>query len=110
MAFKLAKEITLSWPVRVNVPGDGGKVTRHTFDARFKILDQREYDLALNTSIKDEEFIGKFLVGWDGLLDDDGEAIEFSADMVNELCKYPFVRLALIEAYNNAATGAIAKN
>jgi len=111
MAFKLRNKNTpIIWPVEIKQPVDNGKVEKHTFDAHFKLLGQDEYEAGIKIG-NDREFIKLFLVGWNGLLDDDGNELGFSDETLGELIQLPYVRMAIIRAYNRAATGeASAKN
>lgn len=110
MAFVISDKMTVEWPVDVQVPQNGGKTKTHTFTATFEILSQDEYDRAILLSVKDHEFIAKIMVGFEGLLDDNGHEIEYNDDNLYTICKYPFMRVAIIQAYNAASTGAITKN
>jgi hypothetical protein len=38
--FKIDQSSSYSWPVKVELPSDGGKVETHTFDGHFKRLSQ----------------------------------------------------------------------
>ena len=40
MAFTLDQTDSYSWPVELEVAGDGGKFERHSFDIRFRRLTQ----------------------------------------------------------------------
>lgn len=111
MAFKLVKQLKkVEWPVRIKVPTDGGKTEEHEFTGVFKLLPQTEYDENTKSKKSDAEFIGEILVGCKGLLDDDGEEIEFSPEVVAQLCEYPFTRIAIFKAYNEIVTGIEVKN
>lgn len=111
MAFKLVKQLKkVEWPVRVNVPVDGGKTEEKEFTGIFKLLPQAEYDANAKTKKSDADFISEILVGWKGLLDDDDKEIEFSPDVIRQLCEYPFTRIAIFKAYNEVVTGIEVKN
>ncbi|AFT79036.1 hypothetical protein AMBLS11_12315 [Alteromonas macleodii str. 'Black Sea 11'] len=109
--FKLVKQIErLEWPVKVVAPAPGGKTETHTFTAFFKILPQKEYDKALREAKSDSAFVAKFLTGWEGVNDHNDEPLAFSKKALNDMCEFPFVRTAIIKAYNEAASGAAVKN
>lgn len=111
MAFKLVKELKkVEWPVRIKMPTDGGKTEDHEFTGVFKLLPQTEFDNNAKNNKSDADFISKILIGCKGLLDDDGEEIEFSQEVVEKLCEYPFTRIAIFKAYNEIVTGAEVKN
>jgi hypothetical protein len=108
--FKLAKTITLDWPVRVSAPTNGGSVENHEFTGRFKILPNSEYQELMKTAKSDAEVIKQFLIGWEGLTDEDGNALDFDPAIIDELCEYPFIRNAIFRAYSEACAGAAVKN
>lgn len=111
MSFRLVKSLKeVDWPVTVNVPVNGGKTEQHEFTAKFKLMSQEEYDKALQGTKNDTSFIAKFLIGWSGLLDDDDKEVPFSKEALKNLCGLPFVRVAIVKAYNQAITGQAAKN
>ena len=58
MSFVLKQADTYKWPVSHDMPVDGGKHARYTFDAEFKRITQtriREIDEQINQG---EEFLG----------------------------------------------------
>ncbi|QPG06561.1 hypothetical protein IT774_05150 [Salinimonas marina] len=109
--FKMVKTINrLEWPVKVQVPADGGKTDTHEFTAVFKLLPQAEYDKLLRTAEDDAAMLGELVQGWHGLTDEAGEELEYSLDVIKELCQYPFIRTAIFRAYGEAASGVASKN
>ena len=111
MAFKVVEQLPdTKWPVAVSQPIDGGKVEQHEFTAVFKPMSQRDYDQAIKKGESDAQFIRSFLVGWEGLQDEDGNDIPFKPDFIDELMQFPFVRTGIIRAYQQMVSGIAAKN
>lgn len=102
--FKIEKALTVKWPVTVNIPRDGGRTTKATFNADFKLLEQDELDAVMEHG-GDREIGCAVLVGWDGVADDNGAPIAFSEDARDALLKIPYVRAALVGAYFQCASG-----
>jgi hypothetical protein len=111
MAFKITKQLSkVAWPILVKQPIDGGNTAEHEFIGHFKLLKQDEYDTLAKESTSDVEFIKEFLIGWEGITDDNDKPIKFSAAKLREVAGLPFVRIAIIRAYNQAVMGAPVKN
>lgn len=109
--FKLVKQLkNIQWPVEVSEPINGGKTEKHEFTGVFNILPQSEYEKRLKTAKNDAELIKGFLVGWEGLADENGELLPFSAEVIDELAQYPYIRNGILRAYGEAAAGAPVKN
>ena len=84
MAFVRKKVKTFKWPVQVQEPSDTkpGEFETSEFIAIFK----REKMSKLEDS-KDDSNIGlirKVLVGWEGIVDEDGEEVPFSDEVLEE--------------------------
>lgn len=47
---------------------------------------------------------------WRGVVDEDGERVTYSADVLRDLLAYEDVLLAFANAYAEASRGAVAKN
>lgn len=113
--FKLAQTATYKWPVVFNAPADGGKFEKHTFELEFKRISQSKIDEIVKKGDSDEaapasEFMKELIVGWKGILHEDGSEIEFSPSALEKLFDIPGVVLAVWKAYLASLSGAKAKN
>ena len=110
--FQIVDEIEVTWPVKVQVPTDGGAHQEQVFTARFKIIDTDEEEQAVERGRRSNRaLINKALVGWgDDVAGPDGKPLKFSEDARAALIKIPYVATALVLAYYEAAAGAPAKN
>ena len=108
--FTLEKPDTVTWPVTIRIPSDGGKTRKASFDAEFKLLDQDEIDAALAGSQDDIEFICRVTAGWSHVQDEDGNELPFSGEACQRMAKIPYVRKALMKAFWDATLGAVEKN
>ena len=102
---KIIKNPTFKTPVRVFVPVANGQ-TEQTFTVEFRALTRSEvaaFD-ALSADGADE-LLRRIVVGWDGAIDSDGDAFEYSAANLDTLIDIPFVRQALTTAYFSATSG-----
>jgi|TARA_X000001382_G_scaffold76713_2_gene53694 hypothetical protein len=114
MAFVLKKTNSYKWPVTVDVPVDGGKHDRVTFDVEFKDLTQSRLleiaELSSEGSLTDVEVAREVMVGWAGIQDEDGKDLPYSITKRDELLEVPMVATAIASAYLESKRGAKRKN
>jgi hypothetical protein len=115
VAFVLNQSQSYSWPVSINLPADGGKREKSSFDALFKRLPQSrineiqqlvqqrikaaERGDELDNGVTDQSIAAEILVGWAGILDADGDDVPYSEAVKAQLLDVPMMAGALIEAY-----------
>lgn len=115
MAFVLNQSQSYSWPVSIQLPADGGKREKSSFDALFKRLPQSrineiqqlvqqrikaaERGEELDNGVTDQSIAAEILVGWSGILDADGDDVPYSEAIKAQLLDVPMMAGALIEAY-----------
>jgi len=115
VAFVLKQSDSYSWPVSIKLPADGGKRERQTFDAEFKRLPQSrineiqelvqkqikatERGEATASEISDQSIADEILVGWDGIVDGEGEPVPYSKASKAMLLDVPMMAGALISVY-----------
>ena len=126
MAFILKQSSSYVWPVTVKLPISGGKFEKQTFDAEFKRLPQArinkiqievqarikssERNETADDSISDQSIADEILIGWVGVLDEDGDEVPFSESMKQQLLDIPTLASAIIVAYFDSLTGTKTKN
>jgi hypothetical protein len=119
MAFVLKQSDTYSWPVTFDVPVDGGRHERQTFDGEFKRLPQSKVGpmIAELQRLEDmaelervTEIAKDVIVGWAGITGDDGKEIPYSEKALGQLLEIPLVAVAVIKAYMDSIKGAKRKN
>jgi hypothetical protein len=126
VAFVLKQSDSYTWPVSIKLPANGGKRERQTFDAEFKRLPQsriNEIQVQVQQRIKaaergddtgegitDQGIADEVLVGWDGIVDGDGEAVPFSKSTKAQLLDVPMMAGAIIEAFFESLVEAKRKN
>lgn len=108
MAFVLKKTASYKWPVKVEVPTDGGKFETQTFDAVFKKMSRSAFGDLLEKG--EDALLEQILEGWEGINDENGKEVPFTQKNKKELCDDPYVVRALIGAYADSVTGVLAKN
>jgi hypothetical protein len=110
MAFKLSLSESYRWPVAVEIPIDGGRFDKQTFDAEFKRLPQDRNNQILEDArsgvITDQDVCGEILVGWSGVLDDDGKEVPFSEGAKSQIMSVPQLAAAVVMAYFQSMQGA----
>lgn len=101
---KLGKGFERSWPVRVPVQLDGGKIEEQEFTAIFRRLTKEE-DATATEATTSENPWGWLDARFVGLKD-----AELTPELRAELMHEPNVRVAIINAYQGFVQGIPAKN
>lgn len=112
MAFVLKQKPTYLWPVPLEIPVDGGRKEKATFDGEFRRLPQSRINeiiklakaMEFGRNSEDEELDDKtaakeILAGWSGVVDDDGNEIPYSDSSLNQLLEIPTVGAQIIRAW-----------
>jgi hypothetical protein len=111
--FKLSQSDTYNWPVTVEVPADGGRTEKSTFDAEFKRLTQSRIEeirkLIEREEIRDVDLVREVMVGWSSVVDQNGE-VPFSAQALDQLLEVPMVAGSIVLALFASLSGAKRKN
>lgn len=111
--FKLVQNATYSWPVTVDLPIDGGKTEKATFDAEFKRLSQTRVEEIRHAvergEMRDVDLAREVMVGWTGIVDSDGP-VPYSESARDQLLDIPQVASALVLALLGSIAGAKRKN
>lgn len=104
--LKVVKNPEFTATVKVLVPAEGGH-SDASFTARFKALTVSQAE-AFNMMSVDgtNDWLRTILIGWEGVVDDDGEPVTFNNQVRDELLDVPFIRMAVIQSYNAAMMGA----
>jgi hypothetical protein len=71
MAFVLKKVASYKWPVKVEIPVDGGKFETQTFDAIFKKMSRSAFNDLVDKG--DDALVDGILEGWEGITDEAGK-------------------------------------
>lgn len=102
---RLEHEIEADWPVRCNVPQDGGKVQEEIFQVRFRLHPDTELvHMGLGLTAQ-KESLRKCVVGFGK-----EETQVFTPELFDRMLNQAFIRYALISAYGDFALGIAAKN
>ena len=126
--FKLSREVTFPWPVKVIEPdpAKAGRLLEHEFEATFAIVDPKvtkarneerkailrrmadetplEELKAIEAEVDEHDFVTlkTYLRGWSNIADDDGRAIPFNDDTLRAVYAHARVKNALVRAYQEA--------
>lgn len=113
MAFKLSLKPSYAWPVSFTAPDDGEHVTQE-FTAEFKRYNQQQIDELFAKSrageLKDDALVREVLLGWAGVLDDEGHELAWSIKKRDELLAIAHVRVAIVTAFIESLSGGARKN
>jgi hypothetical protein len=109
--FVLEKIATVEWPVKVDVPADGGRTVTQAFSAVFAVLDDDEMAaLTKECGGDDRKMLMQVVKGWSGVGDEAKHAIPFSVEALGRMTAIPYVRTAFVRAFNKAIYGIAEKN
>lgn len=108
MAFKIALTPTYKTKIVVETPNDQGKFDKSDFLAEFKRLNMDDLDAMRN--VPQPEVIEQVLVGWSGLIDDEGNDVPFNSANRNALMRIPQAMHALVEGFWTSIFKAKEKN
>ena len=111
--FKLTQTTTYFWPVTVNLPMDGGKFDKQTFDAEFKRVPQSRLEELRKQveegKLNDADLVREVLVGWRGVSDGETE-VQFSDTTLAQLLDVPTVAGSVIYSFMESLAGLKRKN
>jgi hypothetical protein len=121
MAFVLTQSDTYTWPVSFDVPTDGGRFIKQTFDAEFKrptqtrIVEIQESVMQRLRAIQndedtagmvtDQQIAGEVLVGWSGIEDGQGGEVPYSEKAKDQVLDMPAVSASIVEAFFESLKG-----
>ncbi len=118
MKFVLSKKHLYWWPVTVSVPNPdrdrAGEMVEMTFRMRFEAL-PRDEALALQERAAGAEGSAhadmmRVVQGWDDdVVDDDGKAVPFSAEALQQLLQISWYRLGVYRAWAASLVGEAPK-
>ena len=101
---------TYKWGVTVNIPTDGGIFQPQTFTAIFKRVTVTELkDLIEKEKSNDNELAKTILVGWEDVVNAEGQNIPFSEEALQLLLETPTVPAAICISFMDSISGDAAK-
>lgn len=123
MAFVLKQSATYSWPVTLVLPVDGGRREKHTFEGEFRRLPQTRINEIVRQAramergrinedevLEDQDAAKEILVGWSGVVDDDGAEMPFTDKLLDQLLEIPTVAGQIVRAWFESLEVAKRKN
>jgi len=111
MTFVLKQPTSYTWPIKLVIPTDGGRKETHTFNGEFRRLGQSrineimkiaraiERGRADDDEFEDQGLARELLIGWSGVVDDDGKEIPFSDSAMNQLIEIDTVAGQIIKHF-----------
>lgn len=123
MAFTLKQSASYSWPITLIIPADGGRRDKHTFEGEFRRLSQTRINEIISAAramergratddeiIEDQDAAKEILIGWSGVVDDEGEAIPFGDTSLGQMLEIPTVAGQIVRAWFESLDTAKRKN
>lgn len=108
MAFKLTQKPTFTVVVKVDTPNDKGGFDRSDFKAKFKRVTMDEMEELRPKSQR--EVMREVLAGWEDLVDEGNQAVDFNPEHVDVLLNIPPALTALAESFWGNVVKAREKN
>jgi hypothetical protein len=104
--FKLASEPTFRAKLSARVPIDGGS-RRETFEATYRVLTiEKIAEFDLTTPEGTTAFIKAALVELHDIADEQGNPVEYSDQVRDQVINLPYARSAITQGYFDAVAGA----
>ena len=111
MAFVRKKTKVYPWPVEISQPSETkvGEYDENAFIAVFNRLDLNAYEKAL--TLNDEfKMLKAMIIGWEDILDENGNAIEFSDVNLKDMQQDNYWLTSVVKAYTTSLTEDKLKN
>lgn len=118
MKFTLTRKHLYWWPVKVAVPHPdkdrAGEQLEMEFRMQFESLPRSEADrlaelMKADPSAHAHADIRLVARDWDGVVDDDGDAVAFTAEALDEFMQISWYRLAVYRAWGASLVGDAAR-
>lgn len=106
--FKLVTEAkTVTWPVTVGIPQEGGKVQKATFEVEFEVLATEETEAVVGAG---GDLLDRVVKGWKPgqVKDSEGNDIAFSDEAKKQLLNVSYVRTGMFTALGEINSGRAA--
>lgn len=111
--FKLIQPTSYTWPVTVELPVDGGRTEKATFDAEFRRLSQSRLEEIRGqierNEIRDVDLVREVMVGWSGVTDG-ANPVPYSEAARDQLLDIPMVAASIVMSLFQSIAGAKRKN
>lgn len=108
--FKFAEKRQVWWPVKIEVPADGGTTDTKEIDVLFELFTKSEAREAATAASATEAIIAK-VRDWRDMTRDDDTPLPCTPDIVRALFEHPYIERAFTAALMAASRGeAAAKN
>ncbi|SHO55021.1 hypothetical protein [Vibrio quintilis] len=95
------------WPAQIILPVDGGRTLQENITLDLMILNASSSYKVLQG---DENIFRQVICGWSGIVNTEGESLEFNETNRELLLEDPFFIIAAARAYQQAAGGIAANN
>lgn len=113
MAFVLKQSDSYFWPVTVEIPADGGRFEKSSFDIEFRRVGQARInelvELGRDGQVSDRQTCEELVVGWRGVTDGTAD-IAYSQGALSQLLDIAVVEKAILVAWSESLSGAKRKN
>ena len=109
MTFKIKPVTSIKEKIKIQVPKDLGRCEVSEIKVEFKKLPVSEtkqlLEDASRNEMNDDQVLQENIIGIDGLLDESGVKVEYSADVLLELLEMEYVRRPIIKKFMEVVVG-----
>lgn len=106
--FVIKQSDTYKWPVRFSLPSatKAGQFDTHNVTLEFKRLPQSALAQMTSTDgVTDESLCRQWVVGWEGVYDEEQQPVPFSDSAFGQFLEYPSVASTIVVAYIDSMSG-----
>ncbi len=112
--FRFDPDYQFSWPVSFKMPLNGGKWGQRSFTVTYKYMAGKLLTTALKGAESDPQklrsLLKEVMVSVEGIAGTDGEELDSSPDLIDQLLDVPAILNAIFYAYIQALAGVAEKN
>ena len=96
-------------PVTINIPRDGGNVTKAKCTVHYELISQDEFTAIYDNGGNDEDLLHRVIKGFGSdVADEDGNPLAFNDDNLDKLLRVPYVRVGFVHGYLECSSGKAA--
>lgn len=107
--FKIQSEASVKWPVTINIPRDGGDVTKAKCTVHFELIPSDEFNAIYDNGGNDEDLLHRVVKGWGSdVADEDGNPLVFNEENLDKLLRISYARVGFVQGYMECSSGKAA--
>lgn len=113
MSFKLKLDPAYWWPVNNPQPVDGQWIDQ-VFDAQFVRMEPEAFEAFMGEvraqRLLDSQVVPRIVTDWRKVVDEKGQPIPFTSDMLAAMCRLPGAASNIVKAWMESQSRIVEKN